>query len=154
MSIWMKIALFFTRLIHKIKKAFGLAPAQPALPVDSGNDFCFNTIKRAEKLNSYEKYKQKSATLNEVVKLECAGKSALVKMSGGQVQVVESGIEPTVTVKFSEAGWATVTSGGDVQKLVMSGDLTFSGNIGGIMQNMGALKLLFLTVTGNLDTTK
>lgn len=153
MSIWMKIALFITRMIHTIKKMLGLVAPPAALP-ESGSGFSYQLIKKAEELNGFEKYKEKAAGLNDVVKLECGGESVLVKMAGGLIEVKETGLEPTVTVRFSAPGWAAITIGEDVKKLVMSGDVKFSGNLSGVMAHMGALKLLFLCITGNLDKTK
>jgi hypothetical protein len=153
MSIWMKVALFFTRMIHTIKKALGMSAAPAALP-ESGSGFSFATIKKAEELNKFEKYKEKSAGLNDVVKMTCGDKCVFVKMAEGRIEVKESSLEPTVTVKFTESGWAAITTGEDVKKLIMNGDVQFGGNLAGIMSHMAALKLLFLCVTGNLDTSK
>ena len=153
MSIWMKIALFFTRMIHRIKKLLGLAGTPPALP-ESGSGFSYQTIKKAEELNGFEKFAEKAAGMKDVVRLECGGKSVLVKFSGGLVEVRESGLDPTATVSFTEPGWAAIAGGEDIRKLVMSGDVKFNGDLSGVMAHMSALKLLFLCITGNLDTSK
>jgi len=151
MSIWVRIALFFTKIFFKIKKALGLTAPPPQIE-DSGSAFSFNTIKRAESLNGFASYEKKAEGLNEIVKLECGGQSVFVKMADGKVEVSESGLEPTMTVSFSDAGWAGITSGADAQQLIMSGEMKFAGDMSGIMSHMGALKLLFIAITGNLKT--
>ena len=67
---------------------------------------------------------------------------------------MESGVEPTATVSFSESGWAAMMNGEDIQKLVMSGELKFSGDLSRLMSHMGALKLLFLCIMGKFDPNK
>ncbi|OQA86389.1 MAG: SCP-2 sterol transfer family protein [bacterium ADurb.Bin236] len=151
MSIWMKIGLFFTGLIFKIKKMLGIGAAAPAPSALPEGGFSFELIKKAEELNDYDKYLEKAKTLTGVVKMSCGDKDALIEMKEGKLKVMKSGIEPTATVAFTESGWAAMTAGTDVKTLVMSGEIKFSGNVAPLMANMGALKLLFLSILGKLE---
>jgi hypothetical protein len=153
MSVWVKIALFFTRTIYKIKQMLGLVAAPAALPESSGG-FSFITIKKAENLNKFPKFAEKSKGLNTIIKMECGAESALVKIEEGKVTVAQSGFEPKVNVTFTEAGWAALTAGEDVKNLVMNGGIKFSGDIASMMQYMGSLKLFFLCILDKLDMTK
>jgi len=153
MSIWVKIALFFTKIIYKIKQSLGMAPAPAALPDASGGFSC-KLIKKAEVLNTFPKFAEKTKGLSTVIKMECGTESALVKIDGGKVAVAESGFEPKVNVTFTEAGWASLVGGDDVKNIVMSGNIKFSGDVASMMQYMGALKLFFLCITDKLDMTK
>lgn len=153
MSIWMKIALFFTQTLYKIKQLLGLAPKAVALP-DASGGFSYLLIKKAETLNQFPKFAEKAKGLNTVIKLENSGKSALVKIEEGKVTVAESGLDPKVSVIFSDAGWAGLVAGENVQNLVMNGGIKFAGDIAAMMQYMGALKLFFLCITDKLDMTR
>lgn len=153
MSIWIKIALFFTRTLYKLKQLLGLAPKPIALP-DASGGFSYPLIKKAEALNSFPKFAEKAKGLNTIIKLESSGKSALVKIDEGKVCVSESGLDPKVSVIFSDAGWAGLVNGENVQNLVMNGGIKFTGDIASMMQYMGALKLFFLCITDKLDMSK
>jgi len=153
MSVWVKIALFFTRIIYRIKQMLGLVAAPAALPETSGA-FSYNLIKKSEVLNTFPKFAEKSKGLSTIIKLECGAENALVKIDEGKVAVAQSGLDPKVNVTFSEAGWAALMNGEDVKNLVMNGGIKFGGDIASMMQYMGALKLFFLCITDKLDMTK
>ncbi len=154
MSIWMKIALFLTRTMFRIKQILGLAAAPPAALPASDGGFSFQLIKKSEALNEFPKFAEKAKGLNTVIKLECGPETALVKIENGNVAVAQSGLDAKVTVTFSEAGWASLVAGEDVKNLVMSGGIKFAGDIASMMQYMGALKLFFLCITDKLDMSK
>ena len=153
MSIWIKIALFITRTIYRIKQMLGLAAAPAALPASSGG-FSFQLIKKAETLNNFPKFAEKSKGLDTVIKLECGAESTLVRIENGKVAVAQSGLDPKINVTFTESGWASLMGGEDVKNLVMSGGIKIGGDVSSMMQYMGALKLFFLCITDKLDPSK